>query len=143
MLKNYSTESWEFLLCWDSNVGSLRQISEYPTARHRRCMGSVHWSQYDTSPHNFWTTFLENDLTEKLKKSVVANAIENTFASVLYLFRSVTPVSRKLLIKPFYFYLSHTCGSLDGTPLVISVTVLFHRRHRRNTVSRARARSAR
>ena len=29
----------------------------------------------DTSPENFWTTFLDNDLTEKFKKIAVANAI--------------------------------------------------------------------
>ena len=60
----------------------------------------------DTSPQNFWTTFLNNDLTEKFKKNAVANAI----AIPLPLrFSCFVPVRRfrENRTKPFYFYLSH------------------------------------
>ena len=76
----------------------------------------------DFSPRNFWTTFLENDLTGKLKKSALANAI----AILLPLCFSCFVLLRRFrenLTKPFYFYLSRTCGSLGGTPSVISLAL--------------------
>ena len=76
----------------------------------------------DTSPQNFWTTFLENDLTEKLKKSAVANAI----AIPLPLCFSCFVLLRRFqdnLTKPFYFYLSRTRGSPCGTPSVIRLVL--------------------
>ena len=78
----------------------------------------------DTSPQNFWTTFLENDLTEQFKKSAVANAI----AIPLPLCFSCFVLSRQFrenLTKPFSFYLSRTCGSPGGTPSVISLALKF------------------
>ena len=76
----------------------------------------------DTSPRNFWTTFLENKLTEKLKKSAVANAIAISFALCFSCFVLLSRF-RENLTKPFYFYLSHTCGSPNGTPSVISLAL--------------------
>ena len=76
----------------------------------------------DTSPQNFWTTFLANDLTEKFKKSAAASAI----AILLPLcFSCFVPLRRfrENLTKPFYFYLSRTCDSPGGTPPVISLAL--------------------
>ena len=54
LITNYSAESryylsdLEFLLCWDnkfyhtnSDVGSIQQISEYPTVRQGQCTGGA------------------------------------------------------------------------------------------------------
>ena len=59
----------------------------------------------DTSPQNFWTTFLENDLSEKLQKSAVASAIA---IPLPLCFSCFVPLRRfrENLTKPFYFYLS-------------------------------------
>ena len=94
---------------------------------HRK--GDANWIFYlkgrlntDTSPQNFWTNFLENDLTEKLKKSAVANVI----AIALPLCFSCFVLLRRFrgnLTKPFYFYLPRTCGSPGDTPWIISRTV--------------------
>ena len=92
----------------------------------------------DTSPQNFWTTFLANDLTEKFKKSAVANAIAIPLPLCFSCFVLLRRF-RENLTKPFYLYLSRTCGSPGGTPSVISialrrnVTVLLYRQHRRKT----------
>ena len=76
----------------------------------------------DTSPQNFWTTFLDNDLTEKFKKSAVASAIA---ISLPLCFSCFVPLRRfqENLTKPLYFYLSRTCDSPDGTPSVISLAL--------------------
>ena len=76
----------------------------------------------DTSPQNFWTIFLENDLTEKLKKSAVANAIAIPLPLCFSYFVLLCRF-RENLTKSFYFYLSRTCGSLGGTPSVISLAL--------------------
>ena len=76
----------------------------------------------DTSPQNFWTTVLNNDLTKKFKKSAVANAI----AIPLPLYFSCFVLLRRFrenLTKPFYFYLSRTCDSPGGTPSVFSLAL--------------------
>ena len=65
----------------------------------------------DNSPQNFWTTFLEHDFTEKLKKS--AAPLPLCFSCFVLLRRF-----RENLTKPFCFYLSRTCGSPGGTPSV-------------------------
>ena len=46
----------------------------------------------------------------------------DTFATVLFLFRSVTPVPRKL-DQTIYFYLSRTCDSPGSIPPVISLAL--------------------
>ena len=76
----------------------------------------------DTSPQNFWTNFLANDLTEKFKKSAVASALA---IPLPLCFSCFVPLrrSRENLTKPFYFYLSRTCESPAGTPLVISLAL--------------------
>ena len=77
----------------------------------------------DTSPQNFWTTFLDNDFTEKFKKSAVAN----TIAIPLPLcFSCFVPLRRfrENLIKPFYLYLSRTCDFPGVTPSVISLALI-------------------
>ena len=76
----------------------------------------------DTSPQNFWTTFLPNDLMEKFKKSAVASAIA---IPLPLCFSWFVPLRRfrENLTKPFYFYLSRTCDSPGGTPSVISVAL--------------------
>ena len=74
----------------------------------------------DTSSQNSSTTFLENDMTEQVKKSAVVNAI----AIPLLLCFSCFVLLRRFrenLTKPFYFHLSRTCSSSDGTPSVISL----------------------
>ena len=76
----------------------------------------------DTSPQNFWTTFLENDLTEKLKNSAVANAIAIPLPLCFSCFILLRRF-RENLMKPFYFYLSRTCGSPGGTLSVISLAL--------------------
>ena len=76
----------------------------------------------DTSPQNFWTTFLPNDLTEKLKRSAVAN----TSAITLPLYFSCLGLLRRFqenLTKPFYFYLSRTSSFSGGTPSAISLAL--------------------
>ena len=77
----------------------------------------------DTSPQNFWTTFLGNDLTEKFKKSTVASAIA---IPLPLCFSCFVPLRRfrENLTKPFYFYLSRTCDSPGGTPSVISLALI-------------------
>ena len=79
----------------------------------------------DTPPQNFWTTFLDNDLTEKFKKSAVANAIAIPLPLCFSFF---VPLRRFLenLTKPFYFYLSRTCDSPGGTPSVISLALIWY-----------------
>ena len=59
----------------------------------------------DTSPQNFWTAFLDNDLTEKFKKSTVASAIA---IPLPLCFSCFIPLHRfrENLTKPFYFSLS-------------------------------------
>ena len=81
----------------------------------------------DTSPQNFWTTFLDNDLTEKFKKSAVANAIA---IPLPLCFSYFVPLRRfrENLIKPFYLYLSRICDSPDVTPSVISLRLVSHNR---------------
>ena len=76
----------------------------------------------DTSPQNFWTTFLANDLTEKFKKSAVASAIA---ISLPLCFSCFVPLrwSRENLTKPFCSYLSRTCDSPAGTLSVISLAL--------------------
>ena len=76
----------------------------------------------DTSPQNFWTTFLENDSTEKFKESTVASAIA---IPLPLCFSCFVPLRRfrENLTKPFHFYLSRTCDSPDGTPSVISLAL--------------------
>ena len=76
----------------------------------------------DTSPQNFWTTFLANNLTEKFKKSAVASAI---VIPLPLWFSCFVPLRRfrENLSKPFYFYLSRTCDSPGGTPSVISLAL--------------------
>ena len=76
----------------------------------------------DTSPQNFWTTFLDNDLTEKFTKSAVANAIA---IPLPLCFSCFVPLRRfrENLIKPFYLYLSRTCDSPGVTPSVISLAL--------------------
>ena len=67
-------------------------------------------------------TFLNNDLTEKFKKSAVASAI----AILLPLcFSCFVPLRRFRLnlTKLFYFYLSRTCDSSGGTRSVISLVL--------------------
>ena len=60
----------------------------------------------DTSPQNFWTTFLENDLlTEKLKKSAVANAIAIPLP-LCFFYLVLLRRFRENLPKPFYFYVT-------------------------------------
>ena len=61
----------------------------------------------DTSPQNFWTTFLENDFngTNKEKRSGKRN--RDTFATVFFLFCSVMPVPRKLDQTILFPSLSH------------------------------------
>ena len=78
----------------------------------------------DTSPQNFWITFLENDLTEELNKSTVANAITIPLLLCFSCF-ILLRWFRKKLTKLFYFYLSRTCGSLSGTPSVISLALIL------------------
>ena len=77
----------------------------------------------DTSPQNFRTTFLENDLTEKLKKSAVANAIA---IPLPLCFSYFVPIRRfrQNLTKPFYFYLTRTRDSPGGTPSVMSLALI-------------------
>ena len=75
----------------------------------------------DTSPQNFETTFLENDLTEQMKKSTVTQAIAIPLPlsfSCLVLLR----LFQENLTKPFYFHLSRTCDFPGGTPSVIILT---------------------
>ena len=76
----------------------------------------------DTSPQNFWTTLLDNDLTEKFKKSAVASAMA---IPLPLCFSYFVPLRRfrENLTKPFYFYLSCTCDSPGGTPSVISLAL--------------------
>ena len=76
----------------------------------------------DNSPQNFWTTFLENDLTEKFKKSTVANAIA---IPLPLCFSCFVPLRRfrENLTKPFYIYLSRTCDSPGDMPSVISLAL--------------------
>ena len=76
----------------------------------------------DTSPQNFWTTFLDNDLTEKFKKNAVANAIA---IPLPLCFSCFVPLRRfrENLIKPFYLYLSRTWDSPGVTPSVISLAL--------------------
>ena len=76
----------------------------------------------DTSPQNLWTTFPDNALTEKFKKSAVANAIE---IPLTLCFSYFVPLRRfrENLTKPFYLYLSRTCDSPGGTPSVISLAL--------------------
>ena len=77
----------------------------------------------DTSPQNFWTTFLDNDLAEKFKKSAVTNAIA---IPLPLCFSCFVPLRRfrENLTKQFYFYLSRTCDSPGGTPSVISLALI-------------------
>ena len=70
----------------------------------------------DTSPQDFWTTFLDNDLREIFKKSAVANAIAIPLPLCFSCFV-------ENLIKPFYLYLSRTCDSTGVTPSVISLAL--------------------
>ena len=83
----------------------------------------------DTSPQNFWTTFLENDLTEEFKKSTVASAIA---IPLPLCFSCFDPLHRfrQNLTKPFYFYLSRTCDSPSGTPSVITLALTNFTRYR-------------
>ena len=76
----------------------------------------------DTSPQNFWTTFLDNDMTDKFKKSAVASAIA---IPLPLCFSCFVPLRRfrENLTKRFYFYLSCTCDSPSGTPSVISLAL--------------------
>ena len=76
----------------------------------------------DTSPQNFWTTFLDNDLTEKFKKSTVAYAIT---LPLPLCFSCFVPLRRfrENLTKPFYFHLFRTCDSPGGTPSIISLAL--------------------
>ena len=76
----------------------------------------------DTWPRNFWTTFLENDLTEKLKKSAVASAIAIPLTMCFSYFVLILRFQENLT-KPCYFYLSRTCGSPSGTPSVINLAL--------------------
>ena len=76
----------------------------------------------DTLPQNFWTTFLDNDLTEKFKKSAVANTIAIPLPLCFLCFVPLRRF-RENLTKPFYFYLSRTCDSPGGTPSVISLAL--------------------
>ena len=87
-----------------------------------RCLSIKGRLNTDTPPQNFWTTFLDNDLTEKFKKSAVANAIA---IPLPLCFSCFVPLRRfrENLTKPFYFYLSRTCDSPGGTPSVISLAL--------------------
>ena len=76
----------------------------------------------DTSPQNFRTTFLANDLTEKFKKSAVASAIAIPLPLYISCFVPLRR-SRENLTKPFYLYLSRTCDALAGTPSVFSLAL--------------------
>ena len=76
----------------------------------------------DTSPQHFWTTFLANDLTEKFKKTAVASAIAIPLPLCFSCFVSLRWF-RENLTKPFYFYLSRTCDSPNGTPSVMSLAL--------------------
>ena len=77
----------------------------------------------DTLPQNFWTTFLENDLTEQLKKSAVANAIAKPLLLCYSSFVLLIRRFRENLTKPFYFYLSRPRDSPGGTPSVINLAL--------------------
>ena len=59
----------------------------------------------DTSPQNFWTTFLENDFIGTIKEKRSGKRNRDTCATVLFLFRSVMPVPRKQTI--LFLSLSH------------------------------------
>ena len=61
----------------------------------------------DTSPQNFWTTFLDNDLTAKIQEKRSGKRNRDTFATVLFLSCSVTPVPRKLDQTILFLSLSH------------------------------------
>ena len=76
----------------------------------------------DTSPHNFWTTFLDNHLTEQFKKSAVTSAIAIPLPLCSSCFVPLRRF-RENLTKPFYFYLFRTCDSPGGTPSVISLAL--------------------
>ena len=76
----------------------------------------------DTSPQNFSTTFLANDLTEKFKKSTVASAIAISLPLCFFCFVPLRRF-RENFTKPFYFYLSSTCDAPGGTPSVISLAI--------------------
>ena len=76
----------------------------------------------DPSLQNFWTTLKENDLTEKLKKSAVANAIAIPLPLCFSCFVLLRRF-RKNLTNPFYFYLFRTRGSPGVTPSVVSLAL--------------------
>ena len=84
----------------------------------------VRVAQYRHFSSNFWTTFLENDLTEQLKKSTVENAVAILFPLCFSCFVLLRR-SRENLTKPFSFYLFRTCSSLGATPSVISLAWLI------------------
>ena len=77
----------------------------------------------DTLPQDFWTTFLDNDLTGKFKKSAVASTIT---IPLPLCFSCFVPLRRfrENLTKPFYFYFSRTWDSPVGTLLVISLALI-------------------
>ena len=74
--KNYKVENslWSNL-----RVNPIKNMAVHEQSDSRDCWRShIRFKgtlNTDTSPQNFWTTFLDNDSTEKFKKSAVANAI--------------------------------------------------------------------
>ena len=137
MLYSWATYSLSFIIHTFSCESHTYSCHSYSRCSHNDAplmakIGTLAWRLGDTrhsawrvkgrlntgtSPQNFWKTFLRNVLTEKLKKSAVANAIAIPlplcFSSFVLLRRF-----RENLTKPFYFYLSRTCGSSGGTPSV-------------------------
>ena len=99
-----------------------KHVIECEQTKRSKRMGVKGRLNTDTSPQNFWTTFLENDLTEQLKKSAVANAIAIPFLLCFSCFVLLRRF-REELTKPFCFYLSRTCGSPGGTPSVINLAL--------------------